>query len=132
MFKMCIKVILVLAVVMEVLAQLLGGTLSAIFVGYNDALREMTASGFHVFALAFLFNGMNIFGSAFFTALGDGLVSGILSFLRTLVFACGAVLLFSALFGLAGIWWAPVAAEGAAFLVTIAFFLGKRKKYGYA
>lgn len=83
---MCIKVILVLAVIMEVLAQLLGGTLSAIFVGYNDALREMTASGFHVFALAFLFNGMNIFGSAFFTALGDGLVSGILSFLRTLVF----------------------------------------------
>ena len=76
MFKMCVKVILVLAVVMEVLAQLLGGTLSAIFVGYNDALREMTASGFHVFALAFLFNGMNIFGSAFFTALGDGLVSG--------------------------------------------------------
>lgn len=132
MFKICIKVILVLAVVMEVLAQLLGETLSAIFVGYNDALREMTASGFHVFALAFLFNGMNIFGSAFFTALGDGLVSGILSFLRTLVFACGAVLLFSTLFGLAGIWWAPVAAEGAAFLVTIAFFLGKRKKYGYA
>ena len=53
-------------------------------------------------------------------------------FCRRDALACGAVLLFSALFGLAGIWWAPVAAEGAAFLVTIAFFLGKRKKYGYA
>ena len=117
---------------MEILAQLLGGTLSTIFVGYNDELREMTASGFHIFALAFLFNGTNIFGSAFFTALGDGLVSGILSFLRTLVFECGAVLLLSTIFGLSGIWWAPVAAESGAFLVTIAFFVGKRKKYGYA
>ncbi len=117
---------------MEILAQLLGGTLSTIFVGYNDELREMTASGFHVFALAFLFNGTNIFGSAFFTALGDGLVSGILSFLRTLVFECGAVLLLSTIFGLSGIWWAPVAAESGAFLVTIAFFVGKRRKYGYA
>lgn len=132
LFKMCIKVILTLAVVMEVLAQLLGGALATIFVGYNEALREMTQYGFHIFALAFLFNGMNIFGSAFFTALGDGLVSAAISFLRTLVFECGAVLILPMLIGLTGIWWATVVAEGAAFLVTVAFFLGKRKKYGYA
>lgn len=132
MFKMCIKVILVLAVVMEVLAQLLGGTLSAIFVGYNDALREMTASGFHVFALAFLFNGMNIFGSAFFTALGTAWSPASSRFCGRWSLPAARCCSFRPSSASPAFGGAPVAAEGAAFLVTIAFFLGKRKKYGYA
>ena len=91
----------------------------------------MTAHAFSIFSISFLFSGLAIFGSSFFTALNDGLTSALISFLRTLVFQCAAVVLFSALWGLDGIWWSIVAAEVMAVAVTLVFLAGKRNKYGY-
>ena len=109
----------------------LGRPLSLLFVGYDPALLDMTVHAFAIFSIAFLFSGFAIFGSSFFTALNDGLTSALISFLRTLVFQCAAVLLFSALWGLNGIWWSIVAAEVMAVAVTLCFLVGKRKQYGY-
>lgn len=109
----------------------LGRPLAVLFVGYDQGLLDMTAHAFSIFSVSFLFSGLAIFGSSFFTALNDGLTSALISFLRTLVFQCAAVLLFSALWGLDGIWWSIVAAEVMAVAVTLAFLAVKRKKYGY-
>ena len=109
----------------------LGRPLSVIFVGYDPELLDMTAHAFAIFSVAFLFSGFAIFGSSFFTALNDGLTSALISFLRTLVFQCAAVIIFPILWGLDGIWWSIVAAEVMAVAVTLAFLAGKRKKYGY-
>ena len=110
----------------------LGRPLSVIFVGYDPELLDMTAHAFAIFSVAFLFSGFAIFGSSFFTALNDGLTSALISFLRTLVFLCSAVIIFPILWGLDGIWWSIVAAEVMAVAVTLAFLTAKRKKYGYA
>ena len=110
----------------------LGRPLSVIFVGYDPELLDMTAHAFAIFSVAFLFSGFAIFGSSFFTALNDGLTSALISFLRTLVFQCAAVIIFPILWGLDGIWWSIVAAEVMAVAVTLAFLATKRKKYGYA
>ncbi len=110
----------------------LGRPLSVIFVGYDPELLDMTAHAFAIFSVAFLFSGFAIFGSSFFTALNDGLTSALISFLRTLVFQCAAVIIFPILWGLDGIWWSIVAAEVMAAAVTLAFLTAKRKKYGYA
>ena len=110
----------------------LGRPLSVIFVGYDPELLDMTAHAFAIFSVAFLFSGFAIFGSSFFTALNDGLTSALISFLRTLVFQCAAVIIFPILWGLDGIWWSIVAAEVMAVAVTLAFLAAKRKKYGYA
>ena len=110
----------------------LGRPLSVIFVGYDQGLLDMTAHAFSIFSMSFLFSGFAIFGSSFFTALNDGLTSALISFLRTLVFQCAAVIIFPILWGLDGIWWSIVAAEVMAVAVTLAFLIGKRKKYGYA
>ncbi len=67
--------------------------LSAIFVSYDKELFDMTVSGFKLFSLSFMICGFNIYGSAFFTALGNGLISALISFIRTLVCACAADLL---------------------------------------
>ena len=75
--------------------------------------------------------GFSVFGSAYFTALNNGLVSGLISFLRSLVFQCGTVLLLPMIWGITGVWLASTAAEILAFCVTMAFFFGFRKKYGY-
>ncbi len=119
------------SVLMCLAGETLGRPLSMLFVGYDPGLLDMTAHAFSIFSVAFLFSGVAIFGSSFFTALNDGLTSALISFLRTLVFQCAAVVLFSILWGLDGIWWSIVAAEAMAVVVTLCFLLGKRKRYGY-
>ena len=105
--------------------------LAAVFVGYDNVLMDMTVSGFRIFALSFLFMGYAIFSSGFFTALGDGVSSAIISFLRTLVFQTAAVLILPIIWGISGIWWSIVVAEGMAVVFCTLFLLLKRKKYHY-
>ena len=121
----------VFSLVMCLAGETLGRPLSLLFVGYDAGLLEMTVHAFKIFSLSFLFSGFAIFGSAFFTALNDGLTSALISFLRTLLFQCAAVLLFAALWGLDGIWWSIVAAEAMAVAVTQVFLVLKQKQYGY-
>ena len=87
-------IILASSLVMFILAEVLAKPLSSIFVGYDKELLELTVRGFHIYSFSFLFAGIAIFGSSFFTALNDGAISAIISFLRTLVFQISAVLLF--------------------------------------
>ena len=112
-------------------AELLAKPLSKLFVGYDQSLTEMTVRGFSIYAFSFLFSGASIFGSSFFTALNDGVVSALISFLRTLVFQVLAVLVFPLLWNLDGIWLSIVGAEAMALIVTLLFLLGKQKKYHY-
>lgn len=115
-------------------AILLSAPLSEFFVGYDRTLYEMTRYGFIIYSVHYIFAGVNIFGSAFFTALNNGTVSAIISFLRTLVFQCASVLLLPLLFAdaLDGIWYSVIVAELLTFIVTIPFLILKRKKYHYA
>ena len=117
---------------MAITAMLLAAPLSQLFVGYDRALYEMTLRGFFIFSFHFIVAGFNIFGSSFFTALNNGTVSAIISFLRTLVFQCASVLLLPLIFELDGIWYSIVVAELLSFAVTVFFIIFKRKKYGYA
>ena len=119
------------SVSMVMASLLLSAPLSTLFVGYDVALLEMTKQGFLVYSLAFLFMGFSIFSSGFFTALNDGMTSAIISFFRTVVFQVAAVLLLPLLWGIDGIWWSIVVAEGLAVAVSAAFVIGKRKKYHY-
>ncbi|WP_251353422.1 MATE family efflux transporter [Hominisplanchenecus murintestinalis] len=116
---------------MFMLAELLAKPLGGIFVGYDQNLLDLTVRAFTIYSFSFLFAGIAIFGSSFFTALNDGLTSAVISFLRTLVFQAAAVLLFPLYFGIDGIWLSIVAAEWMAMLVTLMFIVGKRKKYRY-
>ena len=111
--------------------------MSLAFVGYNPALFDMTKTAFLSCSFAFLFTGFAIFGSSFFTALNNGPVSAIISFLRTLLFQTAAVIALPLIFeafggdGINGIWLSVVTAEAMAVIVTFAFLLAKRKKYNY-
>ena len=113
------------------LAFALSGPLAQFFVGYDAELLAMTSHGLRLYALAFLVSGFNIYGSAFFTALNNGLVSAVISFLRTLVFQMAAVLILPRLLGLNGIWLAVLVAELLALGVTLQFFIRKKKVYHY-
>ena len=130
--KKSLLILLAMGIGMIGLAQLLAEPLAGIFVGYDPALREMTARGFRIYILSFLLCGFNIFGSSMFTALNNGLISAVISFVRTLVCQIAAVLILPLLFDLDGIWFSVVAAELGALILTAFCFLKYRKRYHYA
>ena len=109
----------------------LASPLARLFVSYDDALLALTIRGFYIFSFSFLFAGLAIFLSGFFTALNDGLTSAIISFLRTLVFQTAAVMLLPLVFDIDGIWLSVVVAEIMAVAVGVVFLVPKRKKYMY-
>jgi len=105
--------------------------LSGIFVGYDAVLFEMTKRAVLISAFAFLICGINIFGSGFFTALNNGLISAVISFLRTVVFQVAAVMILPIFWEIDGIWWSMVVSELLSFMVTM-FCLAKYKnRYHY-
>ena len=132
LFRKSMIVLTIIALCMTGSAVLLAQPLAKIFVGYDQALMEMTTRGFIIYALSFLFAGFNIFGSAMFTAFNNGMVSAVISFVRTLVCQVAAVLLLPLIWALDGIWASNVAAELAALLMTGIFFVALRKRYHYA
>lgn len=131
LLKRSLVLIGVFSVGMLGLGEGLARPLSLIFVGYDAELLELTLKGFFVYSFSFLFAGIAVYGSSFFTALGNGLVSALISFLRTLVFQVAAVLLFPLVWGIDGIWISIVAAELMAAVVTVMFLAGMRGKYHY-
>ena len=131
LLKKGLTVLSVTAVLMFAAGELAARPLATLFVGYDEKLLDMTAHAFSIFSFSFLLSGFSIFGSSFFTALGDGLTSALISFLRTLVFQIAAVLIFPRIWELDGIWLSIVAAEVMSVLVTALFLIGKQRKYGY-
>ncbi len=131
LLKKSLTLIGIVSVVMLIAAELLAKPLAMVFVGYDEGLLALTLRGFVIYSFSFLFAGIAVFGSSFFTALNNGLVSALISFLRTLVFQVAAVLIFPLIWEIDGIWISIVAAELMAAVVTFLFLLGKRKKYHY-
>ena len=131
LLKKSLRIIFFFSVSMLALSQILAKPLSQIFVGYDPSLLTLTLRGFQLFSFSFLFAGAAIFGSAFFTALNNGLVSALISFLRTLLFQVAAVLIFPLIWQIDGIWLSVAAAEFLAAVVTTLFILAMRKKYHY-
>lgn len=132
LFRKSLVITGVAAIVMTVSAIILASPLSGLFVGYDAELFEMTCTAFRLYSLSFLVAGFNIFGSAFFTALNNGWLSALISFLRTLVLQVIAILLLPILIGSDGIWIALAVAEGLTLFVTVFLFAAKRKQYHYA
>ena len=130
-FRKSMVVILCTSLAMVVLSELLSRPLSSAFVGYNAELLDMTVHGFRLFALCYLFAGINIYASSFFTALCNGALSALISFLRSLLLRGGMVLLMPLLFDLDGIWAAVTVAEGLAAIVSVGLLYAMRKRYQY-
>lgn len=132
LLKKSLKLIAITSVVMTGLSEILSKLLASIFVSYNVELLDMTTNAIRLFSISYIISGFNIFASSFFTALNNGLVSAIISFLRTLVFQVAMILILPLILGLNGIWLAVVFAEILALIVSITFLVCNRKKYRYA
>lgn len=131
LLKKSLRIIAASAACMFFAAHVLAGPLSKMFVGYDPGLFDLTKRAFFFYAFTFLFAGFSIYGSSFFTALNNGPISALISFLRVLVFQVSMVLTLPLLLGVDGIWLSIPIAEVLSAAVTALFLLKKRNKYGY-
>ncbi len=129
--KRSLVLIGITSVSMFVLSEVLALPFSALFLQDSMTLLADAVHAFRIISFAYLFTGMAIFGSAFFTSLNNGQVSALISFLRTFVFELGAVLLLPVLFGVDGIWYSVVFAELMSAVSGVIFMAALQKKYGY-
>lgn len=130
-FTKSMIVIFITAIIMFICGELLSEPISRIFVNYDDELLQITKNAFRIFSFSFLLSGMSIYGSSFFTSLNNGLISALISFLRTVVFQASAVMILPIFLKLNGIWLSIVVAELMSFIITFTFLIMKRKKYQY-
>lgn len=115
--------------VMTLAAELLAPLIARLFVGYKPDLVELTVHATRIYMLSFLICGVNMFASAWFTALGNGIVSAVAAFTRTLVFEMASVFVLPALSGVDGIWMSVNVAEVMAFMLAVALILAFRQRY---
>lgn len=125
-----VRVVAIGGIVMFALAELLAAPLAQIFTGYDAGLLALTVHAFRIYAFALFFMGVSMYGSSLFTALGNGLVSALIAFLRTLVFEVGAVLLLPLVMGADGIWYSVIVAELVSVVLTLVLLFWLSPYYG--
>lgn len=130
-FKRSLITIGVAGVIMFALGELIGPYFCMGFANSDAELLEISINSIRIYSFVFLTCGFSIFGSSFFTALNNGLVSAIISFVRTVVFEIVCVFLFPLAWGINGVWASAPFAEIGCIVMTVYFFVSMRKKYQY-
>lgn len=93
----------------------------SLFVDPSSDMFEMSKNALKIFSFTFLFVGFNIFTSGFFTAVGQGRISAIISFCRTFVFVVIWAVCLPGIFRLDGLWLVLPFSEGCCFFVSLYF-----------
>ena len=132
LLKKSMRLLLVVAIVMTLLAEIFAKPLASIFVSYDKELLNLTINALRLYSLSYIISWFNIYASSFFTALNDGFVSALISFARTLLFQVIVILILPKLIGINGIWLSVLVAEVLSLIVSITCFIKYRKKYEYA
>lgn len=100
--------VVILGVVTLLVLNLASGWYSSLFVRNSD-VQKMVMSGISIFAVAFLFLGVNVITSFYFTSIGKARESVLISASRGLVILLIAILILPSIWGMTGVWLvAPV------------------------
>ena len=126
-----IPIVFVGGIIMTILIFSLATPLSYIFAHKDPELLKLSSHAMRIYAFTFMLGGITFFASAFFTALNNGLISAIISFVRVLVLEVGCVLIMPLIIGKEGIWFSTIASESIALIISLTFILKFKKKYNY-
>lgn len=129
--KICICFIMGTSVLVCAGSILSASGIIQIFSQKGTEVYDLAMAGFLVLPISFLFAGINIFASALFTALSNGRVSAIISFLRTFVFIVAGLVALPMLIGAGGVWWSIPFAEGLTMIMAIIYIIKGKSVYNY-
>ena len=130
-FSICVRFIIFVSIFIFGIAFVFGSPLVCIFAEKGTSVYEIARNGFLIFPFSFLFCGLNIFASAIFTALSNGKLSAILSFLRTFGLIPVLLLTLPNILGVTGVWLAVPIAELFTMIVALIFLQQNKGKYHY-
>lgn len=131
LLRKSIVILLVAGTILTGLSEILSSPMAGIFVGYDPGLKALTARAIRIYMISFMICGLNMFVSAWFTALNNGIVSACAAFARTLVFEMGAIFILPLLLGLDGVWLAVDVADMLALVLAVILLSTFRKRYNY-
>ena len=117
--------IAVSSVLILAVSLLYGKQIIHLFVGDGNVFT-ITWDGLKLFSPVFLFIGLNVFLSGYFTALGNGLLSALISSLRSLILVVLFILILPELLGVTGVWMTMPLAEAVTIFIAIYLY----RKYG--
>lgn len=129
LLRKSVGIIAVSGLLLTGMAEIFAPAISRLFVGYDPELCDLTVRALRIYMLCYLICGFNMFCSAWFTALNNGLVSAVASFARTLVFELASVFILPIFLGIDGIWMAVNVAEVLAFILSATLILCFKGKY---
>lgn len=124
-------IIIVFCIAVFCLSEVIAPFITMIFTDKTSTLYDITVTGFRIFAISFLFDGINIFSSALFTAFGNGKVSAFISFMRSLGFFVPIILILPLFLNVIGIWLVVPISEICTILISIYCYKIFKKQYGY-
>ena len=125
--KRCFIIFNTLSLLCFVISLLSIYPVAQIFSGGNIDVYNLTVKNYLLFSFSLLFMGVSIFASSYFTAIGDGVRSLIISTLRTLVFLSSSLIILPLIFAEKGLWLATSIAELLGLLVSVYFIFFKDK-----
>ncbi len=125
------RMIIVFCIFVFSLSEVISPVLTAIFTDVSSSLYDVTVIGFRIYAIAFLFNGCNIFSSAMFTAFSNGKISAFISFMRSLGFFIPIIFILPLFLNVTGIWLVVPLAEIFTLFISIYFYKACGTQYGY-
>lgn len=115
-----------------VAAQAGGDIVVGIFSRPGTSVYELARHGFNIFSFSFLFSGLTIFSSALFTALSDGRISAVISFVRTFGLIITSLVALPFIIGADGVWLAVPIAEFGGMLLCFYYIRKYRSVYQFA
>lgn len=130
-FGFALKFTLIFSGAMVVAAEIFNRPLTMIFASKDPALAELMIGGFAILAVSIFFSGICILASGFFTALNNGKVSALISFMRTFALQAGALVLLPMIWGINGVWWTLPVSEALSAAIAVSLLIKYRKEYGY-
>ncbi len=127
--KLCLFYVVAISVVLFVVCGVTASLITGLYTEKGSEAYDIAVNGFRIFTFSFLFSGIAVFTSAMFTALSNGKISAILSFVRTFALLTVFLLVLPQILGVNGIWLATPLADFIGALLAISLLAASRKKY---
>ena len=114
---------------MLAVSEIFSSPMISVFSAGDEEFQSIALDGFRLFAINYLFCGMNIFASGLFTALNNGKISAVISINRTFIVECIAMLVMPIFIGVTGVWLALPVAETVSLVLSIILIAKNARRY---
>lgn len=130
-FVFSMEFVAAFSVTVFVLMEIFAESVISLFSGNSEHVAEIAVNGARLYSVAFLFMGFNIYGSALFTSLSNGLVSAVIAGIRGLLLLAPMIVILPELFGIGAVWLAVSVTEMITLAITIRYIRKLGPEYGF-